>query len=228
MNLITLATKKTLKETERQFRYLRFFSSKNFSSGDVLEIIEGNKKSLALILKSENLKNFKQEIKKGELPPKKLKFSKTGENKDGKILETLNFSKVKKKLAKEKLNSKDENKYLKYFFPTKKKIKRKSEKIEIDKKIIKNENSTLSFSYLEKREKKYTSELQELVDTIRNYFNEKKVSGVGSFSYYAGFLHNLPKTEVWQIFSEAKELNSSTEIKKRFFWKKIGNLKRKK
>jgi hypothetical protein len=45
----------------------------------MIEIIDGNKKNPAIVLKSEPATNYKEEIRAGLLDIKKLKLSKTGQ-----------------------------------------------------------------------------------------------------------------------------------------------------
>jgi hypothetical protein len=38
--------------------------------------------------------------------------------------------------------------------------------------------------------------MQEMVDTIRGYFNEKARFGFGSFSYYIGMFKQVPERDI--------------------------------
>jgi hypothetical protein len=185
----------------------------------MIEIIDGNKKSPAIILKTESASDLKQEIRKGEIEMKKLKLSKTGKFADGKIIDKFEILEIKKFLKNPELAQKSENKNIKKFFPKKRKkilatpksSKTKSGNAEI--------SDLLSFDRIVNKEKTYNSEMQELVDEIRNYFHEKAVRGMGSFSYYIGFFKRIPLQEVKQLFGEVKlARNKTTFEKKKLFW----------
>ena len=76
MQILTLITKKSVREPDKEKKFLKFFSIQSFSPGNMIEILDGNKKSPAIILKSESAVNLKEEIRNGKLILKKLKFSK--------------------------------------------------------------------------------------------------------------------------------------------------------
>ena len=84
MNIFTIITKKSVREPAKEKKFLKFFSTRNFSAGNMIEIIDGNKKSPAIILKSESASNLKEEIRSGNLEIKKIKFSKMGDKCRGK------------------------------------------------------------------------------------------------------------------------------------------------
>ncbi len=231
MNIITLITKKSVREILKEKKFLKFFSLKNFQPGEMIEIIDGNKKSPAIILKIESASDLKQEIRKGGIEMKKLKLSKTGEFSDGKIIDKFEISEIKKILKNPELAQKSENENLKKIFPRKRKKKADFAKQNPPTKKGSAEISELlSFEKIISRPKTYNSEMQELVDEIRNYFGEKAVRGEGSFSYYIGFFKRIPLREVRQMFGEAKlARNKTTFEKKKLFWWKIGQfLKNKK
>ncbi len=194
----------------------------------MIEIVFG-KKIPAIILKVEDLKDLKQELRKSEDPLKKLPLSKTGEFASGKLIDKFEISEIKKYLKNTELAQKSENKNLKKFFPKKRKKadfasqnppKTKSGQAEI--------SQLLSFEKIINRPKTYHSEMQELVDEIRKYFNEVAVRGEGSFSYYIGFFKKIPISEIKRFFAEVKQTKKSTFDKKKLFWWKIGQFLKKK
>ena len=181
----------------------------------MIEIIDGNKKSPAIILKTESASNLKQEIRAGEIEMKKLKFSKTGNFAHGKLIDKFEILEIKSFLKNPELAQKSENKNIKKFFPRKRKnilttsksLKTKSGTAEI--------SDLLSFDRIANKEKTYNSEMQELVDEIRNYFFEKAVRGQGSFSYYIGFFKRIPLRDVRQFFGEVKLAKNKTNFEKK-------------
>ncbi len=209
MNVITLITKKSLREVLKEKIFLKFFSSKNFSIGSLIEIIEGNKKSFAVILKNENIIKYKQELRSGKLELKKIKLSKTGENAKGKIIDVFTLEEIKKK--------KEINKIIKNFFP-KKRLSKDLGGSHQNKTISDvSDFSSLTLEKYQKKTRTYYNENQELVDTIRKYFSEKVVHGIGSFSYYLGFFKKIPTRDIKQFFAEAKQSKVPVAIQKRIF-----------
>lgn len=224
MQILTLLTWKSVREITKDRKFLKYFSMKNFNPGEMIEIIDGNKKSPAIILKSDSAEELKQEIRSGEIEMKKLKLSKTGDFVGGIMIDKFEISEIKKFLKNPNLAQKSENKNIKKFFPKKRKLKKDASR----KRLLKTKSGNaeisdlLSFDRIANKEKTYNSEMQELIDIIRKYFNEKAVRGQGSFSYYIGFLKKIPLQEVKQMFAEVKETKKSTFDKKKLFWWKIG------
>ncbi len=221
MQILTLLTKRSVREPAKERKFLKFYSLKNFSAGDMIEVISANKKTPAIVLKSEPASNYKEEIRSGNLKIEKLKFSKTGENANGKVYDHFEISDIKKFLKNPNEAKKSTNKNISSFFPRKntKKISEKKEKKrggEV-KKI-----SDLLESKILNREKTYNNPMQETVDTIRKYFYENARYGYGSFSYYIGMFKNLPLRDIQQIFAEVKQLKKRNFEKKKIFWYRIG------
>jgi len=217
MNIITILTKRSTREILKERKFLKYYSSKSFFVGDMLEIIDGNKKSRAIILKIQSASDLKEEIRSGKIEMKKLKLSKTGEFSDGKLIENFSINLIKKLLRSPDEILKNTNDNIRGFFPKKRmKIKTKDHY-----KKTKNTGASKLSDILENKilgkEKKYYSPMQELVDIIRNYFNEKAVYGQGSFSYYIGFFKNIPSTQVYRIFSEVKQTKKSNFDQKKLF-----------
>ncbi|PID83587.1 hypothetical protein CSB11_00400 [Candidatus Campbellbacteria bacterium] len=221
MKILTLLTKRSVREISKNRKFLKFFSNVNFKVGDMFEIIEGNKKSKAVVLKIQNVSDLKEEIRSGKIEIKKLKLSKSGDFKDGKIVENFEINQIKKYLKNPFEIKNCQNKNLKSFFPNKRQKKSISEK-------SKKKGSTSSISELLNtdnilnREKKYHSEMQELVDTIRNYFGENAAFGYGSFSFYIGMFKQVPEHKINQFFAEAKQSRKTNFEKKKEFWFKMG------
>ncbi len=72
------------------------------------------------------------------------------------------------------------------------------------------------------------SEKHYLVDEIRNYFGETSKKGIGSFSFYLGFFKKIPKSTIYQYWSEVKESRKPTKDQQKLFWWKIGQYIKKK
>jgi hypothetical protein len=221
MKILTLITKRSVREPAKEKKFLKFFSTQNFEPGQMIEIIDGNKKSPAIILKSESASNLKEEIRSGELILKKLKFSKTGEKKDGKIFDNFEISEIKKFLKNPSETKKSENKNISGFFPrnnakhysapAQNKKKRGGEISEISEILNKNLEKILN------KKKTYNNPMQERVDKIRKYFYENSRYGYGSFSYYIGMFKQIPEREIDQIFAEVKQLKKPIFDKKKLF-----------
>ena len=223
MNILTLLTWTSVREKTKERKFLKFYSLKNFEAGEMIEVIDGNKKRPAIVLKIENAKELKQEIRKGEIEMKKLKLSKTGEFANGKIIDKFEISEIKKYLKNPEKAQKSENVNLKNFFPRKKKRILAKLKSAPTPKGQSEVSEILSFEKIISRPKTYNSEMQELVDEIRKYFNEIAVRGNGSFSQYIGFFKRIPLAEVRQMFGEVKLARNKTNFeKKKLFWWKIG------
>ena len=220
MKILTLITKKSVKEIIREKKFLRFYTTEFFNSGEMIEIIDGNKKSPAIILKSESIQDLKEKIRGGDLEIKKLKFSKTGDYALGKIIDIFPISEIKKFLKDPLSAQQSKNEHIRKFFPKKRKHLPKST-------TDKTKGSSSSVADILKnrvsgRPKTYHNEMQEIVDIVRNYFGEKAVYGQGSFSYYIGFFKNMPLREVHKIFGEVKQTKKSIFDKKKLFWYKVG------
>ena len=219
MLIITLITKRSVREVLKGRKYRKYFTLREFEPGDMIEVIDGNKKSPAIILKVEDAKDLKQEIRKGEIEMVKLKLSKTGDLAGGKIIDKFEIPEIKKFLKNPELAQKSENDNLRKFFPKKRKKVDFAKQNPPTKKGNSEISELLSFEKIVGRPKTYNSEMQELVDEVRNYFQEKAVSGISSFSYYIGFFKKIPLQDVRQMFGEAKlARNKTTFEKKKLFW----------
>ncbi len=193
MYIYTIITKKSIREINEKRRFLKFYSFREFKNGDVIEIIIGGRKNPAIILKKELIKDFKTKIRTKEINAPKLTFSKTGIYKDGIIVSNIKIDKIKLFISDGNLfKAEIKEKFLKNFFPIKKDKRKKENKI-IEKKGVSDMKNILkkyeSNRYIKK--KQYTSELQEIVDKIRKYYQEQNVFGTGSFPYYASFVKKL-------------------------------------
>lgn len=224
MKILTLITKKSVREPAKEKKFLKFFSTKSFEPGSMIEVIDGNKKSPAIILKSQVTSELKEEVRGGDLQLKKLIFSKTGENLDGKVYDKFLISQIKKYLKNPNEAKKSDNKNISGFFPRK-----NSNKIEpnLSPTTNKKEKGVFEISdILGKKilykEKTYHNPTQERVDTIRKYFYENSRYGYGSFSYYIGMFKNIPDREIDQIFAEVKQTKKSVFDKKKLFWYRVG------
>ena len=208
MNIITLITKRSVREILKEKIFLKFYTSHNFPPGSVIEIIEGNKKALAIVIKNEDIRNFKQALRSKEIEIKKLKLSKTGKNSNGKIITDFTSEEIKNK---KKVNEKIAN-----FFP-KKRNKNKNQVLQEAGLPEKFNLKNISVDKYKNRKRTYYNETQELVDIIRKHFGEKVVRGIGSFSYYLGFFKKIPNSEIKQFFAEAKQSRKPIDIQKRIF-----------
>ncbi len=218
MRIITLITKRSIREPSESRRQASFFSKNDFSVGSFIEIIDGNKKSPAYVYKSEDAMKYKQAIRSGELDLKKIRLSKTGPNKEGHVLAKCDEVLFRKYLQDHSLAQQNKDPFIKNFFP--KKRRRKAQKRPVRKKVS-------SFSEMSAEQyfggtKVHHSEMHELVDTIRNYFSEDARYGIGSFSYYLGFFKKIPNQMLHQMFAEAKQSRKPLEAQKKIFWWKVG------
>jgi len=217
MQIITILTKRSVREPAKEKKFLKFYSLKDFFAGDMIEIISGNKKTPAIILKSESASNYKEEIRSGNMEIARLKFSKTGENANGKVYDNFEISDIKKYLKSPNEAKKSDNKNISGFFP------RKNTKKVVEKIVKKKRGGEVTgigdllASKIIEREKTYYNPMQEVVDTIRKYFYENARYGYGSFSYYIGMFKNLPLRDVEQIFAEVKQLKKRNFEKKKIF-----------
>lgn len=217
MHILTILTKRSVREILKERKFLKFYSSQNFTPGMMIEIIDGNKKSPAIILKSEPASDYKEEIRMGRMEIKKLKLSKTGPWAEGAVIDFFDLAEIKKYLKEPASAQKSSNEHIKNFFP--KPLKKNEKKIsaeENSKKGMADISEILSSKTL-KKEKKYNNPVQEMVDTIRNYFGEKARYGYGSFSYYIGMFKQVPERDIWQFFGEAKQSKKSLFQQKKIF-----------
>jgi hypothetical protein len=215
MKILTLLTKRSVRETAKERKFLKFYSLKNFSDGDMIEIISGNKKTPAIVLKSESASEYKEEIRSGNMDVKKVTFSKTGDYAAGFVYEHFEISDIKKYLKNPNDAKKSDNKNIVDFFPRKNFKKVIEKKTDVKKGV--SEIGDLMFAKVLERKKTYNNPMQELVDTIRKYFYENARYGFGSFSYCIGMFKNLPLRDVEQIFAETKELKKKNFEKKKIF-----------
>jgi len=231
MWVYTIVSQKSSQEILKERKYFKVYSISDFQVGDMIEAVFG-KKTFIIILKKENLRDLKFDLRKNDGEIKKLKLSKTGEWAQGKVVTNFDIKYLNKFLKNPDLVKKSDDENLKIFFDW---VFRKRKKIEKTKKEVETKTGVaeisdlLNFERIIQKPKKYNSEIQELVDEIRNYFQEKAIHGTGSFSYYIGFFKKIPFSQIRQFFGEAKQSKKTLEEKKRLFWWKIGNyLKNKK
>jgi len=218
MYIITTLTKKSVREPLKNRKFVKFYTSKKFSAGDVIEIIDGNKKSPIIILKSEKVLNLKEEVRSGNILIRPLKFSKTGNYANGKIFAKVVIEDIKKYLRYPDKIKDCKNIFLKKFFPTKRKknvIQQNTEK-SLKKHGPQQLKDLINISQTALNKKKqYNSRMQELVDIIRKYFGEHAAYGQGSFSYYIGFFKKLDLSDVYQAFGEAKQAKHKTRFEQK-------------
>ena len=219
MYIATIVTKRSSREIIPQLQFVFYVTKHELERGSVIEIIDGNKKSPAFIYNIEPISAYKQQIRAGEFDPKKLKFSKTGEHKDGQIMCRYEPADFKKFLDNNDLVKASTDEFIRSFFPKKKKRA-------VPQKVKKAQKAT-SFgdmniqNYFGKKADHH-SRMHEQVDTIRKYFGEKAVRGQGSFSYYLGFFKKISNHEVDRMFQEAKRSNKPLAGQKKLFWWKVG------
>lgn len=70
------------------------------------------------------------------------------------------------------------------------------------------------------RAKGIHSALHQLVDELRTEFGETATKGVGSFSYYLGFIKRLGMQETYRIRAEVRQSEAHTP--KKLFWWHVG------
>ena len=133
MRILSLVTKRSVRETEPKRRIKMFFTSQDFTVGDIIEIIDGNKKSPAYVYKNESAADHKQAIRSGELDLPKLKLSKTGDNAGGITTRSYDPKQFANYLADSKLAHATGDVFLKDFFPKKRAPKPKKVKPKITK-----------------------------------------------------------------------------------------------
>lgn len=216
-----------------------FFTNEGFGVGDLIEIPFSKSFSRSIVLKTKNLSEIKQQIRKENLEIKKLektiKFHLVEEStlkklEDiakksswhisdvlNKILTSKNIKRIDVIGLKEEKDIEDVKQFLKNFDFSK--IASKRKKVKLEQRGVK--ISGIEYN-LDKKIYKAPTEKHFLVNEIREYFGERAIRGFGSFSHYIGFFQKIPNSVIYQIFSEAKYSRKSTEIQKRIFWKKIG------
>jgi len=232
MFIYTILTKRSVRELTKTRKFLKRYSLSDFNIGDLIETIDGNKKNPTFILKKESISDMKELLRSGSILPQKLKLSKTGEFKNGTLIDHIPIDDIKKYLKNPSLANKHSNKNIKNFFP--KKILKKQPSTNLNskekesKKGVESISDILKSKKFLKKHKLYHSETQEMVDTIRTYFNEKNIYGMGSFAYYMSIFKKVPKREIYQFFGEAKLARKPRSMQKRIFWFKIGKYIREK
>lgn len=218
MNILTLVTKRSVRESEPARKLRLFLSSKHYDTGSVIEIIDGNRKSPAYVYACEPASVYKQEIRSGALDLSKVRYSKTGPHAGGAVIQKYEPTTFQKYIEYPEKAQASDDLFLKGFFPK----KRKPQVVKKYKKKRADSFASLSIDSYFSGEKTHHSEMHELVDTIRNYFGEDAKYGQGSFSYYLGFFKKIPNTEIYQMFEEAKRSNKSLNGQKKLFWWKVG------
>ncbi len=224
MNVLTLVTKRSVRETEPERRIKMFFTTRTFNSGDIIEIIDGNKKSPVYVHTCDPASMHKQAIRSGELDLPKLKLSKTGGNANGIIITQYNPELFDEYLKEPKKAHATGDKFLQTFFPKKREPKKTIKRV-----VKKTESfSSLSVDKYFGNKAEHPTEMHELVDTIRKYFGENARYGQGSFSYYLGFFKKIPNFMIQQMFAEAKNSPKDRSAQKKIFWWKVGQYVKKK
>ena len=66
------------------------------------------------------------------------------------------------------------------------------------------------------------SQLHQLIDELRTDYHETAKKGVGSFSYYLGYLKRVGFQEAYRIRAEVRQ--SKTNTPKKLFWWRVGQL----
>ncbi len=225
MKIITLLTPKSVRLSTKGVTLLYFVSSQLYATGDVIEIIDGRKKTLAVITGCGDVSEFKQEIRMGTLKPTPLPLSKSGPSRDGVVLMTFSVEEVSLIIARAKPEDAGTNKVLKKLL-----IKRAiKNKVSVPKQTPKAESfSEISVTKYFAKNSSHTSPKNELIDEIRKYFRETARFGVGSFPYYIGMFKKIPLYQIKPMFEEAKRSNKSLTDQKKLFWWKVGNYLKKK
>ncbi len=218
MNIISLITKRSIRESDPKRQVKMFFTSRDFIPGDVIEIIDGNKKAAAFVQLNEPASNYKQAIRTGELDLPRLKLSKTGDYKDGGVITSYNHDTFQTYITDTSLAQKTNDTFLKDFFP-KKRTPIKTQKRKVSKA---DSFSSLSVNKYFGQKADHPTEMHELVDIIRKYFGENARYGQGSFSYYLGFFKKIPNYMISQMFAEAKNSPKDRDGQKKIFWWKVG------
>lgn len=222
MYIVTFITKRSSREIIPQLQYPQYVTKSDLEKGSVIEIIDGNKKSPAFVYNIEPISAYKQQIRSGDMDPKKLRLSKTGEYKDGAIIGQYDPEEFKKYLDDNDLVKKSDDKFIRSFFP-KKKDKIKKAPVKKKKKSAPASFSDMKIDTYFGNKPAHHSRMHELVDTTRNYFGDKAVHGQGSFSYYLGFFKKIPVSDIQQMFEESKRSGKPLLGQKKLFWWKIGN-----
>lgn len=219
MNIITLLTPKSVRQSTKDITFLHFYSSLSYATGDVIEILEGRKKTPAVITKISSVSDFKQEIRSGNFKPVELPITKTGEYKFGIPFNNFTEDDIRLILTHASPDKAGQNSVLKKF------LIRKVEKKKVVKRVIAKADSFSEIKldkYFDQAPVHRTPKI-ELIDEIRKYFKETARYGMGSFPYYIGMFKKIPLYDIRQMFEEAKRTDKSTQDKKKLFWWKVGN-----
>ncbi|MFW0871003.1 MAG: hypothetical protein ACKKL4_00915 [Patescibacteria group bacterium] len=220
MHIITIATKRSLQETDRHRRKQSYYTRKEYQAGDVIEVIDGNKKNLAVILKIESAVKYKQAIRDGSFEISALKLSKTGDRAGGVVIAHYPIADIKRYFNNADALSTTTDKILRELFPRRKSKQTKTKQTRATKD---GSLQSLSIDRYANQSALHHTPLQLFVDDARNYFGETSRHGIGSFSYYLGMCKKIPMHTLYQIFGEAKQApNKSRLQKKKLFWWKIG------
>jgi len=226
-----------------------FYSKKNFSIGSIIFIPFNTKEKPAIVIEKDDLKNKKTFLRKNTVTTDNIKEEKEIKLFKKEIFEILkkitekdnkkteeNLQKIlTKKILKEinKLTITSDIRQLKKEIDKispeiiyKKLRKKKKIKIEDKKRGVKNIKDLLKSTSPKKTS--IHSELHYLVNEIRNYFGETSKKGKGSFGFYLGFFNRIPKTIIYQYWSEVKDSRKPTKDQQKLFWWKIGQYSKKK
>ena len=219
MNIITLLTPKSVRQSTKEITFLHFYSSLSYATGDVIEILEGRKKTPAVITKISSVSDFKQEIRSGNFKPVELPITKTGEYKFGIPFRNFTEDDIRLILTHATPDQAGQNSVLKKF------LIRKVVKKKIINRVIPKADSFAEIKldkYFDQQAVHRTPKI-ELIDEIRKYFKETARYGMGSFPYYIGMFKKIPLHDIRQMFEEAKRTEKSVQDKKKLFWWKVGN-----
>lgn len=220
MKITTIVSKRSVREIEKDRRFRKFYSLKEYAPGDAIEIIDGGKKTPALILKQESAEPYKQAIRDGSLTVEKLPLSKTGDHAQGVVLHTHSMDEIRTYLKDSAKAQSSTDDFLKSFFPKKRTpaARAKQHKATKDGTL-----STLSMDRYTQSTRTHSTELQLFVDEVRTHFKETARYGQGSFSYYLGMCKKIPMQDLWQMYGEAKQARGKTRFEqKKLFWWKLG------
>lgn len=223
MYVLRVITKRSIRDiSEKRFRF--FYNNDHIEPGSFIEIIDGNRKSPALVIESNPIATYKQAIRNKRITPEKIKISKTGENAYGRVMESIDQSLVAEYLTDVSKAQNSESKLVRSFFPRKFKAAPK-------KRAPASSDGTMAGLSLQRYTRRVNrapaTELQAYVDQVRTYFSETAKFGQGSFSYYLGFCKKIPMYNLWQIFGEVKQSRKSKRDQYKLFWWKIGQKVRK-
>jgi hypothetical protein len=224
MRILTIATKRSLREIDTHLRKRKHYTTKTYSPGDVIEVIDGNKKSLAVVLKTEAAVKYKQAIRDGSVDIAPLKLSKTGPQAHGIIIAHYPITDIKRYYKDSDAAHASKDKIICDLFP-----RRRQKKASSSKQARATTDGSLQSLSIERytdSQSTHHTPLQLFVDEARTYFGETARQGMGSFSYYIGMCKDIPMHDLYQIFGEAKQASHKTTLqKKKLFWWKIGQYK---